>query len=310
MPITKARINLGAVVKNVSLNKKPVILNRDGYPVAAIIDIDKLEEIMDRADLIEKKRYENKFKSEYVNCNNCGANDTELLLSIGSGDFVNSCVQCKKCGLIYTNPQPSENYLKKIYSKSYFDSKDNNIGYASYKNEKKIRINRFKKYFNIIEKHIVKKKRVLDIGAGFGYFLEEAKKRKWEKMQGVEVSEYARSQASELFGLSFVDNLNKIPLTPKYNLITMFDFIEHIKNPSKTLKRVSNLIGKDGLLVIRVPVIDSAEGIRKGKFFFRVDHLYNFSKNIICEMIKRSGFDILEITDEPAHIIIIARKNK
>lgn len=71
MPITKARINLGAVVKRVSLRKEPVILNRDGYPVAAIIDIEKLEDLMDSGDLIKEKNSKNEFvewnkiKSDY-----------------------------------------------------------------------------------------------------------------------------------------------------------------------------------------------------------------------------------------------------
>ena len=61
MPITKARINLGAVVKRVSLKKEPVILNRDGYPVAAIIDIERLENLMDASDLMKEKNSKNEF---------------------------------------------------------------------------------------------------------------------------------------------------------------------------------------------------------------------------------------------------------
>jgi prevent-host-death family protein len=72
MPITKARINLGAVVKQVSLKKEPIVLNRDGYPVAAIIDIEKLEDLMDTKELIAEKNAKNDFvewdkiKSKYA----------------------------------------------------------------------------------------------------------------------------------------------------------------------------------------------------------------------------------------------------
>lgn len=61
MPITKARINLGAVVKDVNINKNPVILNRDGYPVAAIIDIERLEDSLDSNELMQEKKAKNKF---------------------------------------------------------------------------------------------------------------------------------------------------------------------------------------------------------------------------------------------------------
>ena len=43
LPITKARINLGAVVKQVHLNKEYVILEKDGIPIAALMDVDEFE---------------------------------------------------------------------------------------------------------------------------------------------------------------------------------------------------------------------------------------------------------------------------
>ncbi|MCK5285613.1 MAG: type II toxin-antitoxin system Phd/YefM family antitoxin [Candidatus Pacebacteria bacterium] len=51
MPITKARINLGSVVKRVNLNKERIILEKDGFPVAAIVNLDILEDIGDSIDL-------------------------------------------------------------------------------------------------------------------------------------------------------------------------------------------------------------------------------------------------------------------
>ncbi len=47
IPITKARINLGAIVKRVRLKKERFILEKDGYPVAALIDIDEFEDYLD-----------------------------------------------------------------------------------------------------------------------------------------------------------------------------------------------------------------------------------------------------------------------
>ena len=50
MPITKARINLGAVVKRVHLNKEYVILEKDGIPIAGIMDIDEFEDYLELND--------------------------------------------------------------------------------------------------------------------------------------------------------------------------------------------------------------------------------------------------------------------
>ena len=50
LPITKARINLGAVVKKIHLNKEYVILEKDGIPMAGIMDIDEFEDYLEAKD--------------------------------------------------------------------------------------------------------------------------------------------------------------------------------------------------------------------------------------------------------------------
>ena len=47
IPITKARINLGAVVKRVRVNKEYFILEKDGIPVAGLMDIDEFEDYLE-----------------------------------------------------------------------------------------------------------------------------------------------------------------------------------------------------------------------------------------------------------------------
>jgi len=50
MPITKARVNLGAVVRRVHLNKEYVILEKGGIPVAGLMDADELEDYLEVHD--------------------------------------------------------------------------------------------------------------------------------------------------------------------------------------------------------------------------------------------------------------------
>jgi hypothetical protein len=47
IPITEARINLGAIVKRVRVNKETFILEKDGFPVAGLVDIDLLEDLLE-----------------------------------------------------------------------------------------------------------------------------------------------------------------------------------------------------------------------------------------------------------------------
>ena len=50
LPITKARVNLGQVVRRVHVNKEYFILEKDGIPVAGILDADELEDYLELQD--------------------------------------------------------------------------------------------------------------------------------------------------------------------------------------------------------------------------------------------------------------------
>ena len=50
IPITKARVNLGEVVKRVHLDKDTFVLEKGGIPVAAILDIDEFEDWLETKD--------------------------------------------------------------------------------------------------------------------------------------------------------------------------------------------------------------------------------------------------------------------
>ncbi len=56
MPMTKARINLGALVRGVHVRGDVVVLEKDGIPVAGLVDIDALEDIIETNDPRMKRK--------------------------------------------------------------------------------------------------------------------------------------------------------------------------------------------------------------------------------------------------------------
>ena len=50
LPLTQARINLGALVKRVHLGKEYVILEKAGIPIAGLMDADELEDYLELRD--------------------------------------------------------------------------------------------------------------------------------------------------------------------------------------------------------------------------------------------------------------------
>ncbi len=50
LPLTHARVNLGAVVKRIRLNKEYFVLEKDGIPVVGVMDIDEFEDYLELKD--------------------------------------------------------------------------------------------------------------------------------------------------------------------------------------------------------------------------------------------------------------------
>ena len=50
LPITQVHTNLSALVKRVHLNKEYVIFEKDGTPIAGLMDIDEFEDYLDLRD--------------------------------------------------------------------------------------------------------------------------------------------------------------------------------------------------------------------------------------------------------------------
>lgn len=50
VPLTKTCINLGSLIKRVHLGKEYIILEKDGIPVAGLMDVDELEDYLELQD--------------------------------------------------------------------------------------------------------------------------------------------------------------------------------------------------------------------------------------------------------------------
>jgi len=50
LPITQARLHLGDLVRRVHLNKEYLILEKDGVPVAGLMDIEEFEDYLELRD--------------------------------------------------------------------------------------------------------------------------------------------------------------------------------------------------------------------------------------------------------------------
>ena len=56
MPMTKARTQLGALVRGVHVEGDVVVLEKDGIPVAGLLDIDAVEDYLESQDPALRRR--------------------------------------------------------------------------------------------------------------------------------------------------------------------------------------------------------------------------------------------------------------
>ncbi|MBS3105500.1 class I SAM-dependent methyltransferase [Candidatus Woesearchaeota archaeon] len=237
--------------------------------------------------------------TEFVNCNLCNSSSTRKLMAIGGFNIV----KCKNCGLAYVNPRLKERKLHEIYDKKYFSNKAFNgaktsfYGYGKYLEEEDCIKDTFRRRLKIINK-LSGKGRLLDIGCAFGFFLELARDDGWD-VQGLEISEYAYSYAKNVLKLPVMNKtLEKAKLkSDSFDVVTIFDVIEHLPDPKATLKEIRRVLKPNGFVVITTPNIGSMTAKILWKNWEEVrrvrEHIYFFSKSTLKKILESLGFEVL-----------------
>jgi len=231
------------------------------------------------------------------NCKICGSSDIEII-DIGTDSF--KAAECKKCNFIFATEDDSKS---QSYSKDYYKAwglVEDDIPAQTDLMKKAT----FTKKLLEIEK-FTRPGRVLDIGCANGNFLEVAKGRGWETY-GAEISDYSSAGAEEKIGNNICrGDFLKAELKSNYfDLVTMFDVIEHFENPILALSKITEILKPDGLLCIVTPSLDSFSAKVMGSKWinYKKEHLAYFSKKSISNLLKKYGFEILELKSNTKYL--------
>lgn len=218
-----------------------------------------------------------------IKCNLCGTDDSKLLFIKDSYQVV----ECNQCGLSYINPRPLEDTLKEKYGGDY------SLGYIAKKTSKR---KRAKKIVGRIIK-IKKEGRFLDIGCSAGFILEAARENGFETY-GVDISPHGLRHAREALQLNVVGGFLQDIHFPNgfFDVIVMYDVIEHLPDPTKTLREINRIIKSDGLIEIWTPNMGHRRAKRMGKEWPHIisDHLYYFSLETLGKMLEKVGLYIFK----------------
>lgn len=236
---------------------------------------------------------------ENTKCNLCGSDkfkviikpskkvdDPSKIISASGGVMgTQQIVRCSHCGLAYVNPRIKSNIVVNAYSEA------NDSLYAS---QAEGRINTFKESLKFIEKYHPKKGKILDIGAASGFFLKVAKDAGWET-SGVEPSKWSSSYANNNYKVKVKQGtLSEAKFKSNYfDVITMWDVLEHVPDPTLELKEVYRILKPGGMLVINYPDFGTPMAkIAGSKWWFLLSvHLFYFDSKSLTKLLQKTGFN-------------------
>ena len=199
-------------------------------------------------------------------------------------------LRCSVCSLTYVSDVPSRGELDRIYSREFFDVGEKFGGDRagpSYLNAQK----RLQELFKLPG---ISRGKWLDVGCGTGEFMLAAKPFV-QQIKGVEISDYAVREAESrgLRDLIVGDFLETDLKAEKFDLISMWDVIEHVCDPKINLEKAFDLLKPGGYLVITTGNIDSWTAKLMGRFWHLMippRHLYFFSYTTLSRMLRDVGF--------------------
>lgn len=216
----------------------------------------------------------------------CGSGRNTVYYRRPGNDFI---LKCAQCGLIFVNPQPAKELLEEYYRAS-------DPGYILGYQDRIFR--RGRKILSAVQK-FKKAGALLDVGCGYGFFMDLAGKNGW-KATGVELSPAGARFARENFGLDvFTGNITEAGLADKsFDLISLQHTLEHIPEPLDMLMTLRGKLKDDGILAIAVPnALSLAARWAKTNWVCLAEttHLFHYTKYTLRKLLEKTGFNPISI---------------
>lgn len=151
-----------------------------------------------------------------------------------------------------------------------------------------------------VSKDIPDGSKILDIGCGNGAFLKVAQDMGYDVM-GVDVSEAAAEMCQKIGVNAVSGNFLTMDFPGDIKLATMWDVMEHLRQPMPFLYRAYDIIAPDGALLLKIPHYGELN-FKILKFFkskssillASPDHIQFYTRKSLELALKEAGFTSVE----------------
>jgi len=143
---------------------------------------------------------------------------------------------------------------------------------------------------------------LFDVGCAAGFFLEAARAQGWI-VRGLEFSEYASEYARRELQLPVETGSILSPPTelPLFDVITLWDTIEHLDRPDLALSNIHSLLNPQGLFTFSTgdygSLLRRLTG-KKWRLFSDPTHNFFFDEQTLRRLLSQTGYKIIRVQRE------------
>lgn len=240
---------------------------------------------------------------EPVACYLCGSAEATALVTAEDdltgkpGRF--NFVTCSRCGLSYQSPRLKLDHIRAYYDDEYIAHRKKTDWGVLTPFYRRAMDKHDRDKAALVSRYLTlgPQNAVLDVGCGAGTFLAKVKTRFGASATGVDFKDLSGlpwMQGVEFrCGLFYEQDFG----ARRFDLITMWHFLEHDYDPPRTLRAARGLLKQDGRLVIEVPRLDCATWRlyrERWPGLQAPQHTILFDRKSLLAMVERAGLEVVE----------------
>lgn len=234
-----------------------------------------------------------------MNCTICGKGPADFKFRKGEYEVL----ECRGCGLVFW-AFPDDFRAETIYDSDYFDGEDARHGFSDYAAMEPAFRHSFRRRIRAFGAPPAGG-RLLDVGAAYGFAVSEATRIGWDAV-GVEVSAAASRHARDFTDARIaVGNSGTLPFaSASFDVVTMWDVLEHIADLHPTLDELHRLLRRDGKLIFTTTDVGSLLARISGPrwhFYNFPEHIYFFTRHSLEILLANHGFEVVWMGTDRAY---------